>query len=257
MWKLSSLHCLAIDGSNVEQMPERLSILEKLHSLDMFIVGRVDRLPLVGLRRLPNIGGKLLIKGLENVANVGDAIDADLKERGNLDDLTFKFDLYRTNTFEKERDVLENLRPHANLKKLTVSYYGATSFPSWLVLRVKGMNKVRLVGAEFYGCGTPFRCLEELVFELMEEWEKWIVEGVYFPCLKRLQLSKCPRLRGCLPAHLPSLERLDIRNCQQLEGPLPQLESISLLHLEGCDKVELREIFQLTTLTQLELEKLP
>ncbi|GAB4841392.1 hypothetical protein Ancab_022121 [Ancistrocladus abbreviatus] len=150
MWKLRSLRCLAIDGSNVEQMPERLSILEKLHSMDMFVVGRVDGLPLAGLRGLPNIGGKLLIKGLENVANVGDAIEVDLKERGNLDDLTFEFDPSGTNNSEKERDVLENLRPHANLKKLTVSYYGATSFPSWLVDHsFRSMMSLHLIIAYF------------------------------------------------------------------------------------------------------------
>ncbi|GAB4841353.1 hypothetical protein Ancab_022081 [Ancistrocladus abbreviatus] len=106
--------------------------------------------------------------------------------------------------------------------------------PSLKVLKIEGMHNVRLVGAEFYGCGSPFRCLEEVVFEDMKEWEEWIVE-----------------------AHLPSLERLKIWVYQRLEGPLPQLESISELDLGVCDKVELREIFQLTTLTQLALESLP
>ncbi|GAB4860733.1 hypothetical protein Ancab_035896 [Ancistrocladus abbreviatus] len=90
------------------------------------------------------------------------------------------------------------------------------------------------MGAEFYSCGATFCCLEEVVFQYMEEWEEWTVE-----------------------AHLPSLEQLDISYCQQLEGPFPQPESIRELHLEGCDKVELREIFQLTTLTQLRLGNLP
>ncbi|GAB4841363.1 hypothetical protein Ancab_022091 [Ancistrocladus abbreviatus] len=119
------------------------------------------------------------------------------------------------------------------------------------------MKKLQLMGAKFYSCGTPLRCLEKLMFKRMEEWEEWIVEGVYFPCIKRPQLSKCPRLRGCLPAHLPSLEQLHIQNCQQLEGPLLQLESISQLNLVGCDNVELREIFQLTMLAQLVLDNLP
>ncbi|GAB4841376.1 hypothetical protein Ancab_022106 [Ancistrocladus abbreviatus] len=289
MWKLSSLRCLAIDGSRVEEMPQRLSMLDKLHSLDVFVVGKAGRSPLVELRGLQQLRGKLLVKGLENVSNVDDAREADLKEMGDLDDLTFEFGRSKTNNSEKQRDVLENLRPHANLKELTVLHYGAPSFPSWLgdhsfqgmtslhlwncrfcdslpllgqlpslkVLRIEGMNKVRLVGAEFYGRGSPFRCLEEVVFEHMKEWEEWIVEGASFPRLKKLQLSSCPKLRGYLPAHLPSLERLKIQCCQQLEGPLLQLESISKLDLGGCDKVELREIFQLTTLTRLALDSLP
>ncbi|GAB4841377.1 hypothetical protein Ancab_022107 [Ancistrocladus abbreviatus] len=289
MWKLSSLRCLAMDRSNVDEMPVQLNMLEKLHSLDMFVVGKAGGSHLAELRGLQRLRGRLLIKGLENVANVDHAREADLNEMGDLDDLAFEFDLSKTNNSEKERDVLENLRPHADLEKLTISYYGATSFPSWLgdhsfqsmtslclvgcafcdflpplgqlpslkVLRVERMTKVRLVGAEFYGCGSPFRCLEEAVFQFMWGWEEWIVEGVYFPRLAKLQLLCCPKLRGCLPAHLPSLERLEIVNCQQLEGPFPQLESIRELHLGGCDKVELREIFQLTTLTRLHLEMLP
>ncbi|GAB4841385.1 hypothetical protein Ancab_022115 [Ancistrocladus abbreviatus] len=289
MWKLTSLRCLAIDGSNVEEMPKRLSMLEKLHSLDMFVVGKAGGFQLAELRGLQRLRGKLLIKGLENVANVDGVGEVDLKEMGNLDDLAFEFDLSKTNNSEKERDVLENLRPHADLEKLTISYYSAISFPSWLgdhsfqsmtslclancafcnflpplgqlpslkILSIEGMNKVRLVGDEFFGCGSHFRCLEELVFDRMEEWEEWIIEGVYFPSLKRLQLSECPRLRGCLPTHLPSLEQLEIRNCQELEGPLPQLESISELNLEGCGNMELREIFRHTTLAWLKLKYLP
>ncbi|GAB4841369.1 hypothetical protein Ancab_022097 [Ancistrocladus abbreviatus] len=242
MWKLSSLRCLAIDRSRVEEMPQRLSIVDKLHSLDMFVVGNAGGSQLIELRGLQRLRGRLRIKGLENVDNVDDAQEADLKEMGDLDDLTFEFRHSRTNNSEKQRDALETLRPHANLKKLTLLDYGAPSFPSWLgdhsfqgmtslclldcrfcdslpplgqlpslkVLSVWEMHNVRLVGAEFYGYGSPFHCLEEVGFEFMEEWEEWIVEGAYFPSLKKLQLSDCPKLRGCLPAHLPSLEQLEI-----------------------------------------------
>ncbi|GAB4841372.1 hypothetical protein Ancab_022102 [Ancistrocladus abbreviatus] len=132
MWKLSSLRCLAILGSNVDEITKQLSMLEKLHSLDVFVVRKAGGSHLVELRSLQCLRGRLLVKGLENVANVDDAREADLNEMGDLDDLAFEFDLSKTNNSEKERDVLENLRPHADLEKLTISYYGATSFPSWL-----------------------------------------------------------------------------------------------------------------------------
>ncbi|GAB4860732.1 hypothetical protein Ancab_035895 [Ancistrocladus abbreviatus] len=130
MWKLSSLRCLAILGSNVDEMPKQLSMLEKLHSLDVFAVGKAGGSHLAELRGLQRLRGRLRIKGLENVANVDDVREVGLKEMGDLDDLAFEFDCSRTNNFEKERDVLENLRPNANLEKLTISYYGATSFQS-------------------------------------------------------------------------------------------------------------------------------
>ncbi|GAB4841380.1 hypothetical protein Ancab_022110 [Ancistrocladus abbreviatus] len=134
MWKLRSLRCLAIKGSNLEEMPQQLSMLEKLHSLDMFVVGKAGVLQLAKLRGLQHLRGKLLIKGLENVANLDDAREADLKEMGDLDDLPFEFGHFKIKIPEKEMDVLENLRPHANLQKSTVSYYGASSFSSWLVI---------------------------------------------------------------------------------------------------------------------------
>ncbi|GAB4841383.1 hypothetical protein Ancab_022113 [Ancistrocladus abbreviatus] len=95
-------------------------------------------LPLAELRGLQHLRGKLLTKGLENVGNIDDAREVDLKEMGNIDDLTFEFDGSRANNSEKERDMLENHRPHANLEKITISYYGATSFQvGWVIIHSK------------------------------------------------------------------------------------------------------------------------
>ncbi|GAB4841364.1 hypothetical protein Ancab_022092 [Ancistrocladus abbreviatus] len=100
--------------------------------------GKAGGLPLAELRGLQHLRGKLLIKGLENVGNIDDAREVDLNEMGDIDDLTFEFDGSRTNNSEKERDVLENLRPHANLEKLTISYYSATSFQvGWVIVHSK------------------------------------------------------------------------------------------------------------------------
>ncbi|GAB4841367.1 hypothetical protein Ancab_022095 [Ancistrocladus abbreviatus] len=86
MWKLSSLLCLAMDRSNVDEMPVQLNMLEKLHSLDMFVVGKAGGSHLAELRGLQHLWRRLLIKGLENVANVDHARKANLNEMGDLDD---------------------------------------------------------------------------------------------------------------------------------------------------------------------------
>ncbi|KAJ1384121.1 Virus X resistance protein-like, coiled-coil domain [Sesbania bispinosa] len=101
--------------------------------------------------------------------------------------------------------------------------------PSLKALVIKRMKKVKLVGNEFY-CNNassssfqPFPILESLEFEDMSEWQEWLPfqgEGnnFPFPCLKRLCLCKCPKLRGNLPNYLTSLIEVHILECNQLEA---------------------------------------
>ncbi|GAB4841624.1 hypothetical protein Ancab_022338 [Ancistrocladus abbreviatus] len=201
-------------------------------------------------------------------------VRANLKEIGDLDDLAFEFGLSKTNKSENERDLLENLRPHADLKKLIVSYYAATSFPSWMgdhsfqsmtplclsncafcdflprlgqlpslkVLTIEGMNKVWLVGAEFYGCGSPFCCLEEVAFRVMKEWEEWIVEGPLpqLESITELHLQRCDlRLpEGLLPLHISECPALEFC-CSHNDG-LPS--SIQSLDIWKVKKMELPKL---------------
>ncbi|XP_052112826.1 putative disease resistance RPP13-like protein 1 [Arachis duranensis] len=158
---------------------------------------------------------------------------------------------------EKERDILEKLQPHRNLKELSIYSYRGETFPDWLGLPcysnitklilfvckncrqvpslgqlpslqhlvICGLYGLERIGGEFYNNaesshqGTPFRSLETLKFVGMPRWQEWHIPDDFdgFPKLKSLSIANCPVLSGDLPAHLPALEELDIRECPEMD----------------------------------------
>jgi hypothetical protein len=80
----------------------------------------------------------------------------------------------------------------SNCKKCT-SLPPVSQLPSLKHLFIEGMASVKNVGVEFFGKGSlqPFRLLESLSFEDMEEWENWSSNGE-FPNLHELSIENCP-----------------------------------------------------------------
>ncbi|RXH93001.1 hypothetical protein DVH24_013577 [Malus domestica] len=155
----------------------------------------------------------------------------------------------------KERHVLESLQPSVNLVKLTIRFYGGTSFPDWLgdssfsniqVMRlsdcstcfslppvgrlpalrelyIERMKTIVSIGVEFYGgngasLSQPFQSLERLGFKEMPEWEEWLSSPG----------------RGQSP-DFPRLELLILVNCPKLKGNLPDhLPSLRQLWVSDC-----------------------
>ncbi|GAB4841528.1 hypothetical protein Ancab_022244 [Ancistrocladus abbreviatus] len=251
MWKLVSLRYLANRGTSMEKMPMQMGKLRNLQTLDMFVVGKHEEPTLGELGGLQNLEGKLVLKGLENVEKVEYAHKAGLKEKGYLDALTLEFDLNKSYNSEKEQDVLDNLMPHKYLKQLTISDFGGMRLSDWLAdrsfyvvslsliacahcdslpplgqlpclksLRVEEMKNLQFVGVEVFGsCSDPICSLEEMLFIRMEAWEIWDAKNISFPCLKKLTVKECPRLRGCLPEDIllqTRLRRVKIRACPVL-----------------------------------------
>ncbi|XP_057457504.1 putative disease resistance RPP13-like protein 1 [Lotus japonicus] len=96
---------------------------------------------------------------------------------------------------------------------------------------------------------TPFRCLESLHFENMPQWQEWLPFGEEgkededgaFPCLKRLAIKNCPKLKGLnLIQKLPSIEKIVITKCEQLVVVVPP--TICELQLECCEKVSIQSL---------------
>jgi len=154
----------------------------------------------------------------------------------------------------KEGEVIENLQPPKNIKKLSIFSYGGKHFPNWFlenslwnmvslvldecescqhlppvgilpflkVLKIIKLDGIVSIDATFHGNNScSFKSLEKMIFSNMRQWEKWECQAVIgaFPCLQSLSIKNCPNLKGQLPDQLVvPLKTLQITNCEQLEG---------------------------------------
>ncbi|KDO37314.1 hypothetical protein CISIN_1g044195mg, partial [Citrus sinensis] len=287
MGNLTKLHHLR--NSNVhslEEMPKGFGKLTCLTTLCRFVVGKDSGSALRELKSLTNLQGTLEISSLENVKCVGDAIEAQLNRKVNLEALVLRWcnrscisNIRNEDAVDLETQtrVLDMLKPHQKLEELTITGYGGTKFPIWLGdfpfsklvslkfeycgmctslpsvgqlpvlkhLEMRGMDRVKSVGLEFYGnsCSAPFPSLETLCFVNMQEWEEWIPRGFaqevneVFPKLRKLSLLRCSKLQGTLPERLLLLEKLVIQSCKQLLVTIQCLPALSELQIRGCRRV--------------------
>ncbi|XP_068343889.1 putative disease resistance protein At3g14460 [Pyrus communis] len=267
MHKLINLRHVDISGTNIKDMPLRMGRLTNLRSLSTFVVGKSTGASIRELGELPNIMGKLSILKLHDGVDAEDALQANLKGKQYLKELTLKWrdDARICRDYHNDRDVLDKLQPPINLEKLTIEFYGRNRFPNWLgdssfscvqfmrlshcsclslpslgqlptlkVLFIGGLNFLSTVSPRFYGDGDqPFQRLEKLAFVEMPEWEDWLPSGgqsPVFPRLEELVLKKCPKLRGNLPNHLPSLKKLSVSGCGVLHERATTTFNVELQH---------------------------
>jgi hypothetical protein len=254
MWKLINLRHLDISETAIKEMPMQLSRLKCLQTLTKFIISKHSRACIEELGKLENLRGKLSILELQNVLSPTDSLKACLKDREHLEELVLEWNDMGTNILECHRSVLDNLRPHSNLKSLTINNYGAESLPDWVGhhsysnivsihlknckfcpnlpplgelpslehLSIVGLEGVVKVVREFYGNDSstvkPFGSLKVLRFELMLNWEEWSSFGA--------------ENEG---RAFPQLEELYIINCPKLIGGLPiDLPSAVELEIRYC-----------------------
>ncbi|XP_059651918.1 putative disease resistance RPP13-like protein 1 [Cornus florida] len=279
--KLIYLRYLDINGTKLTEMPMQISKLVGLQHLTHFVVGKESGSRISELRSLYHLHGKLSILELQNVIDCKDALEANFKDKEHLEELELEWS-GDTHGSKNDSDVLDNLKPHTNLKNVTIKGYGGRRFPDWLGdlsfskivdlclsnciycdslpslgqlsrlkhLSICGMKEVRKVGVEFYGDASlikPFQSLETLRFENMAEWEEWHAFGAgEFSRLLELSLLCCPNLTGELPNHFPCLRTFRISECQSLEsnqvGLLLQQNMCSLQKLEISDTSNLMQL---------------
>ncbi|XP_015946896.2 putative disease resistance RPP13-like protein 1 [Arachis duranensis] len=283
MKDLTNLRYLDISGTGLDEMPEGMSKLTSLQVLSNYVVGKREGNKINELGALANLHHTILIDKLENVVNSREALEARMFEKDGIECLLLEWspDEYE-NTVDSqiERDILEELRPHSNLKQLHIWGYRGTTFPDWLGrssyrnitkvtlkgcgncfmlpslgqlpslkhLEIAKFERLAIVGDEFYrndeSClETPFPMLETLRFYSMPCWEEWrSLEFNAFPRLRELLIWGCPMLRGDLPNQLPSLEDLNIQNCEQLSSCVPRAPAITSLSIEGSNEMRIGEL---------------
>ncbi|KAK2386150.1 putative disease resistance RPP13 protein [Trifolium repens] len=277
---LVCLRHLYLEGTDIKKMPKKIGRLNHLQTLSHFVVGEDSGSDIKELDNLNHLQGKLCISGLKHVINPEDAAIANMKDKKHLEELEVNYsDSFEVNNNGRELDVLEALQPNSNLKRLTVEHYNGKCFPNWLrgyhlpnlvslklmncglcsqlpplgqlpclkELSISNCDGIKTIGKEFlYDDNStslvPFRSLEVLKFEKMDNWEEWLcLEGS--PLLKKLCISECPKLKSApLPQHLPSLQKLQITDCKMLEASIPKGDNIEELDLMRCDLISVNEL---------------
>ncbi|XP_068662114.1 disease resistance protein RGA2-like [Aristolochia californica] len=277
MRHMSSLRHLDVIGcQSLTSMPSRIGQLSCLQTLPIFLVGKNDGDKISELSDL-KLGGELHVRHLERVRHAADAKDAKFQNKQNLRSLVLSWEYFGDMGMQQNNEeVLEGLKPHINLEGLQVNNFGGAKFPEWMQslflqnlstlsllnckrcenlpplgllpslksLYLKGMDALKLIDGDFYGNGVSkgFPSLEELWLEEMLNLEEWQVVGgrEVFPCLHKVTIYKCPKLRT-LP-FLPLLSSLDILYLNELtsfpEGLLCNVGPVKSLDIGRCPKLQ-------------------
>ncbi|KAG2671649.1 hypothetical protein I3760_13G005900 [Carya illinoinensis] len=214
MWKLINLRHLDITGTRIMEMPMQLGRLKCLQTLTKFVINKYNGSSIGELGKLINLRGTLSILELQIVKSHVDALNACLKDRKYIEELVLEWNPNGINISDDQRTVIDSLKPHTNLKSISINYYGGQNFPDWVGhnsfsnitsirlymcnnccrlpslgqlpslrdLSIIGLDEGVTVGPEFYcigSCSTKsFGALEFLRFENMLNWVIWFPFGV-------------------------------------------------------------------------------
>ncbi|GAY55850.1 hypothetical protein CUMW_167260 [Citrus unshiu] len=195
--KMVSLRHLAIESClSLTDMPNGLGQLTNLRTLPLFMVGRKTQLS--QLNGLNKLRGSLRI---ENLGEKQNSRLANLEAKEGLQSLVLQWDANKTVIYIDDA-LLEGLKPHQNLKELTIIRFGGIRLSSWL------SSVTNLTMIDISIC---IKC-------------QYIPELDQLPSLKRLRLFKLSALEYISSSSppsttiFPSLEELRIFACPELKG---------------------------------------
>ncbi|KAF8727005.1 hypothetical protein HU200_019499 [Digitaria exilis] len=232
MKHMTALHYLYTHGcEELKSMPADLRQLTSLKTLTCFVAGASSRCSKVGeLGRLDDLRGQLELRQLENVKEA-DAKAAKLGNKKKVARLTLRWTDSDKEPQNSDKEVLEGLEPHDELKVLRIYSYSGGTCPTW-------MDKLKvIVEIELCAC----KKLEKLP----AVWQ--------LPALKVLRLLGLPNfetwwgtseVQGQKPT-FPVLEKLLIRECKSLaalpKATFPELREMSLRDLDMFERWEAGE----------------
>uniref|UniRef100_A0A6N2L2J8 NB-ARC domain-containing protein n=1 Tax=Salix viminalis TaxID=40686 RepID=A0A6N2L2J8_SALVM len=137
--------------------------------------------------------------------------------------------------------------------------------PRLKILEIGGMGTVKCIDNEFYSssgrAGVLFPALKELTLSNMGGLEEWMVPGgegdQVFPCLEKLSIEECGKLKSIPICGLSSLVEFGIKRCDELRylsGEFHGFTSLQLLRIKDCEKLESIPIVQhCTSLVELNI----
>ncbi|KAL3497623.1 hypothetical protein ACH5RR_040355 [Cinchona calisaya] len=234
------------------------------------VVREVGGFQLEELEHLDSLRGTLKISGLEDVSGPESAAKANLWRKSNIHMLELIWDPHMED--HNGIEILEGLKPHSNLRSLTIVDFQCSSIPSWMVtknhplllyylvkikletmpyckqipplgdlpylqvIKINGLESVECIGSEFYGCTNldgASNSHETAVTTL-------------FPALRKLDLRYMRELSKWSDAMIqsnsssvylfPLLEKLYLCNLPELEllPNLGDLKCLRTLTIEDC-----------------------
>ncbi|KAI3955716.1 hypothetical protein MKW98_006076 [Papaver atlanticum] len=244
--KLSGLRHLEIQSTpKLLYLPQGTGRLTSLQTLSKFPVSIVKLgCRIRELQDLNKLQGCINIIGLHTVENFKEVSDAKLMNKENLHELRLDFSPYKLENlgedeFRKTKSVLEDLHPHPNIKKMTLTHFLGSELPSWLEndsmlpnlrrlklqdcmnctmlpalgnlpsleeLYIKNLGSIKDIGNEFYGIGSSCKNVKELAFPKLEE-------------LHIVDMAKLEHWDFIAPDEkkiMPCIRDLHIRNCPKL-----------------------------------------
>jgi hypothetical protein len=89
-WLINLRH-LDISGTNLIEMPLQMGRLKSLQTLTSFIMGKKGGSGIKELRELRQLKGRLSVLKLENVVDSRDALEANMREKLQLNELVLKW----------------------------------------------------------------------------------------------------------------------------------------------------------------------
>ncbi|CAM0948539.1 unnamed protein product [Alopecurus aequalis] len=203
-------------------------------SLPYFVVhASMDRCNSNIISLQPTNPFKLTIDRLENVKSAEEARSIKLKEKENIEWLTFQWTL-AAERFVDDKEVLEKLVPPRSVTNLSITGYRSVGIPNWLMGTSQYVpNLVEMHLCDFPNCSNlppldqlpNLRVLSLFRMKGLEEWNMRCSGGeegeneLLFPKLK-LTIKHCAKLRikPCLPARVAFFEIEDCDNVISSRG---------------------------------------
>ncbi|RYQ86425.1 hypothetical protein Ahy_B10g106094 isoform B [Arachis hypogaea] len=269
MIDLTNLSYLDIRGTPLHEMPEGMSKLTSLQVLSKYVVGKREGNKINELGALANLHQTIWIDKLENVVNSSEALEARMFEKDGIECLLLEWspDEYE-NTVDSqiERDILEKLQPHSNLKQLEIWGYRAyhkdcpmlrgdlpNQLPSLKSLtiqnceqlsccvpRAPAITSLRMEGSNEMRIGELPPLLDKVSINGKHQVES-VMEAITqtkLTCLRYLSISDCSSHVLFPVSSIPaSLQELTILDCNKLEFEMEgQHHSLHKLRIQNsCD----------------------
>ncbi|OAY72338.1 Disease resistance protein RGA2 [Ananas comosus] len=263
--KLVNLRSLVVSNDVIRNIPF-ISKLSFIHKLENFIVREESGYKIGELKNLRDLR-HLCIRKLEKVRSSEEAIEANLNEKKHLKSLSLKWSKDRFNSAEVDEQLLDNLCPHINLKKMRIAQYQGAKSPYWMTnlslvnltfielcdckgwehlpslgqfsslqyLWLRRLHAVKQIDCSFNrsSSGCAFPSLKKLFFDDMPNLVEWIGvdDRCMFPQLLFMSITCCPNLRE-IPTLPYGLGDLYISNLQE------HSQALENLAIGQCEKLE-------------------